>query len=44
MDAIESEDATLTVVKGGDHRLSEPADIERLIGTIEMLCVKTKED
>jgi pimeloyl-ACP methyl ester carboxylesterase len=44
MDAIESEDATLTVVKGGDHRLSEPADIERLIGTIEILCVKTKED
>lgn len=40
MNAIESEDAALTLVKGGDHRLSGPADIERLIGTTEALCAE----
>lgn len=40
MGALESEDVVLTLVKRGDHRLSEPADIERLIGTVETLCVE----
>ena len=36
--ALESRDVTLTLVKDGDHRLSEPADIARLVETVEMLC------
>ncbi|HUN51418.1 MAG TPA: alpha/beta hydrolase [Candidatus Sulfotelmatobacter sp.] len=36
--ALESRDVTLTLVKDGDHRLSEPADIARLIETVETLC------
>ncbi|MBT3351146.1 MAG: alpha/beta hydrolase [Nitrospinaceae bacterium] len=43
MGMLESEDVSLNLIKGGDHRLSEPADIERLIGTVEMLCVELKE-
>lgn len=43
MDALESEDVAITLVKGGDHRLSGSADIERLIGTIEALCGELKE-
>lgn len=31
-------DATLTLVKEGDHRLSTPADIGRLVQTVETLC------
>lgn len=34
---VESEDVELTLVKGGDHRLSGPADIERLEATLERL-------
>jgi pimeloyl-ACP methyl ester carboxylesterase len=30
LQSLESADATLELVKGGDHRLSEPADLERL--------------
>ena len=37
MDALAVADATLTLVKGGDHRLSEPPDIERLCATLEQL-------
>ncbi len=33
-------DATLTLVKEGDHRLSTPADIERLAATVETLCLE----
>lgn len=44
MDALESEDVAITLVKGGDHRLSGPADIERLIGTIEALCAEVGGD
>lgn len=36
-EAIESEDVLVTLVKDGDHRLSEPADLERLIGVLERL-------
>jgi pimeloyl-ACP methyl ester carboxylesterase len=35
---LESGDVALTLVKGGGHRLSEPADLRRLIGVVEALC------
>jgi pimeloyl-ACP methyl ester carboxylesterase len=38
IEALASTDVTLTLVKDGDHRLSEPVDIERLIATVETLC------
>ena len=38
MNAVTSRDATLTLVKGGDHRLSEPRDLKRLTETLEVLC------
>lgn len=34
---IEGEDVILTLVKNGDHRLSEPADLDRLISVVEGL-------
>jgi pimeloyl-ACP methyl ester carboxylesterase len=34
-DQMESEDVLFTLSKAGDHRLSTPADIERLIATVE---------
>ena len=37
MAAFQGRDATLTLVKGGDHRLSEEADLRRLTETIESL-------
>jgi pimeloyl-ACP methyl ester carboxylesterase len=37
-DALQSEDVTITYVKDGDHRLSEPGDILRLTGTVDALC------
>ncbi len=36
--ALESEDVEITFVKNGDHRLSEPADLERLLKTVGQLC------
>jgi len=36
--ALESLDVTLTLVKDGDHRLSTPADLERLVEATEGLC------
>jgi pimeloyl-ACP methyl ester carboxylesterase len=37
MNKILSNDVTLTLVKGGDHRLSTPADLQRLTDTIDRL-------
>ena len=37
LDRVESSDATLTLVKNGDHRLSEPADLARLAQTLDRL-------
>lgn len=37
IDALSSTDAVATLVKNGDHRLSTPADIERLIETVRRL-------
>lgn len=36
--ALRSDDVTLTLIKGGDHRLSGPTDLERLGRVIEDLC------
>jgi pimeloyl-ACP methyl ester carboxylesterase len=38
--SLKSDDVTLSLVKHGDHRLSEPDDIERLTTTVEALCQK----
>ncbi len=38
IDALQSEDVTVTYVKSGDHRLSEPGDILRLTTTVDALC------
>lgn len=36
-DHLETPDTVLTLVKGGDHRLSRPADLARLVAVIESL-------
>ena len=33
--AIEAEDVVFTLIRDGDHRLSRPQDLERLIGAVE---------
>jgi pimeloyl-ACP methyl ester carboxylesterase len=38
MQALTGDDVTLTLVKGGDHRLSTPRDLARLAATVEALC------
>ena len=38
VERLESPDVTLTLVKHGDHRLSEPEDLKRMTNTIEALC------
>lgn len=38
LEAIGGSDATLTLIKDGDHRLSAPADIDRLCRSVEALC------
>jgi len=38
MDALTSGDVELILVKDGDHRLSEPHDLDRLIGVVAKLC------
>ncbi|HEX2762499.1 MAG TPA: alpha/beta hydrolase [Allosphingosinicella sp.] len=40
LDGIESGDARLTLVKGGDHRLSGPGEIELLLETVEALVLE----
>ena len=37
MAALESEDVEVLLVKGGDHRLSEPQDLARLFGVVSDL-------
>jgi pimeloyl-ACP methyl ester carboxylesterase len=36
--AIEAEDAVFTLIRDGDHRLSRPQDLTRLIETVEEAC------
>jgi pimeloyl-ACP methyl ester carboxylesterase len=35
---LAQDDVVLSLIKGGDHRLSRPEDIERLIGVVSELC------
>ena len=37
-EALTADDVVLTLVKQGDHRLSQPADIARLCATVDDLC------
>lgn len=37
LERLTSQDVTLTLVKGGDHRLSAPADIDRLCAAVDDL-------
>ncbi|HVP30249.1 MAG TPA: alpha/beta hydrolase [Myxococcota bacterium] len=37
-EALASDDVAITLVKGGDHRLSTPADLARLASVTETLC------
>lgn len=41
VERVESDDVTLTLVKGGDHRLSGPADLARLEDTVGGLLDRT---
>ena len=38
MDALRSEDVEMTLVKNGDHSLSEERDIKRLLAKVEAVC------
>jgi pimeloyl-ACP methyl ester carboxylesterase len=40
VERLESPDVTLTLVKHGDHRLSEPADLKRMTDRITALCAQ----
>ena len=40
-DKLRSDDVEVALVKDGDHRLSEPHDIERLLATVRGLAAKT---
>ena len=35
---LAQDDVVLSLIKDGDHRLSRPEDIERLIGTVSEFC------
>jgi pimeloyl-ACP methyl ester carboxylesterase len=38
IEQLQGEDATLTLLKSGDHRLSTPEDLARLTATVDTLC------
>jgi pimeloyl-ACP methyl ester carboxylesterase len=38
---LEADDVETILVRGGDHRLSEPADLDRLVRTLEELLTMT---
>lgn len=40
LDHVAAEDATLTLVKDGDHRLSRPQDIARMLAAVDGLAVQ----
>lgn len=42
-DRLGSDDVQVTLVKDGDHRLSRPADIDLLIGTVDSLLARIAE-
>jgi hypothetical protein len=37
---LAQDDATITLIKDGDHRLSRPEDIERLLKTVDDLAAE----
>jgi len=39
-DGIAAEDVEITLVKAGDHRLSEPDDIQRLLRAVKEVCAR----
>ena len=39
VNALQSDDVTFTLIKDGDHRLSRPRDLLRLVTTVEELLV-----
>lgn len=40
VDALTSRDVAVTLIKGGDHRLSEPAQISQILRTVEETCAR----
>ena len=36
-DRLRSDDVEITLIKAGDHRLSEPRDLDRLCDALELL-------
>jgi len=40
--AMVSQDVEVTLVKNGDHRLSEPADIKRLLNSVDLLTAQLR--
>lgn len=38
VERLQGDDVTLTLLKSGDHRLSNPDDLLRLTGTVDALC------
>jgi pimeloyl-ACP methyl ester carboxylesterase len=40
IERLESDDATVTLVKSGDHRLSAPEDLKRMTDTVDALCAQ----
>ena len=44
MGALTSRDVELILVKDGDHRLSEPHDLDRLIRVVECLCLQISDN
>ncbi len=41
---LESDDVVVTLVKDGDHRLSDPDDLERLCMTLDEVCERAADD
>jgi len=37
-DALSSPDVVFTLIKDGDHRLSRPQDLDRLVAAVEEVC------
>lgn len=43
-DALASEDVTVTLVKGGDHRMSSPAQLDLMCRAVDELCRRASAD
>jgi hypothetical protein len=38
VERLQGDDVALTLLKNGDHRLSNPDDLRRLTGAVDALC------